>query len=83
MKDYANAKVVDGRNSEHPEDRKVAYALQQLEGVRIIKAGFIEGEKEGGLAIDYEECNGDKRRLVLGYNELGEWVKFHKRMDRK
>ena len=40
------------------------------------KFSVIQDEVEGGLAFDYEK-DGVSYRLVLGYNELGEWVKYN------
>jgi len=74
LKDYATEEIVK-RNGD-TEERKVSDALAHLIGSKIIGAGFIDKETEGGLVIDYELENA-KHRLVLGYNELGEWVKFH------
>ena len=65
-----------------PADNKVSKALEQMIGARIVDAGFIRSCGEGGLTIDFDQpvkcCTGvvKKMRLVLGYNDLGEWVKF-------
>lgn len=56
------------------ERKAVDKALAEMVGAKITDAGFIAGETEGGLAFDFEK-QGQKRRLVLGYNELGEWIK--------
>lgn len=74
MKDYATEKIV--KRYKDPEEQNVSDAIAHLIGSKIVGAGFIDKEMEGGLVIDYELENA-KHRLVLGYNELGEWVKFH------
>ena len=61
-------------------DMAVSEALKQMVGAKIIDAGFFEklpGKvMEGGLAFDYEKDSITKR-IVFGYNELGEWIESH------
>ena len=74
-KNFEVAKIIKklGENADSNEV-EVINALKEMIGSKIVNAGFIE-ETEGRIAIDFEK---DKKtmRLVLGYNELGEWVKF-------
>ena len=60
-----------------PSDDKVSKAVEDMIGAKIVDSGFIKEVNEGGLAFDYVK-EGEKvvKRLVLGYNELGEWVKY-------
>lgn len=52
-------------------------SLSQLEGAKIIAAGFPERyDGEGGFAIDFQHEGKSVQRLVLGYTELGEWIAF-------
>lgn len=57
-----------------PEFVEICEALRSMVGATIVNAGFIPGGREGGMAFDFDK-NGKKMRLVIGYNELGEWVK--------
>ena len=75
-------KLKYGRDGNDPEDMEVAKALEQMVGSKIIEAGFAEGEKEGGLAFDYEH-GGVVKRIVFGYNELGEWIQSHEIIEKK
>lgn len=51
--------------------------LQALVGARVVAVGFHAGisEKDGeaGIAFDYEKA-GQPHRVILGYNEIGEWI---------
>ena len=58
-----------------PPDDAASKALEQMIGYTIVNAGFVKTCKEGGLTFDFNK-NGTKMRLVLGYNDLGEWVEF-------
>ena len=58
-----------------PASDEVSVALEQMIGATILDAGFIETCHEGGLALDFVK-DGRKMRLVLGYNDLGEWIGF-------
>ena len=55
-------------------DAEVLKVLKQMIGATITDAGFIK-EAEGGLTIDFVKDN-KKMRFVMGYNDLGEWVKY-------
>ncbi len=56
------------------ERNDVAQALSQMIGATIVDAGFV-GASEGGLTFDFvKKSDGKKYRLVIGYNDLGEWV---------
>lgn len=57
-------------------DKSVAKALHDLNGSEVIKAGFIPKHGEGGLTIDYKK-SGTEKRLVIGYNELGDWIDYY------
>ena len=57
-----------GRKSEYPE-------FQDLLGAKILDIGFHPKSEEGGFGIDYEKY-GIKKRIVLGFTELGMWVQF-------
>ena len=54
------------------------HSLKELKDSTIVSVGFIPKESEGGFTIDYK-LKGEKKikRLVLGYTELGTWIKFH------
>lgn len=58
----------------HPESIALCKALLEMVGSTILDAGFIKKEYEGGMAFDFDK-NGKKMRLVIGYNELGQWIK--------
>jgi len=61
-----------------PPDDSVSKALERLIGAKIVDIGFLNSLREGGLAIDYNNgVPGTVYRLVLGYNELGEWVELN------
>jgi len=64
-------------SSPNKESNDVAKALSQMIGATIVDAGFI-GASEGGLTFDFikksDAGSGKKYRLVIGYNDLGEWV---------
>jgi hypothetical protein len=50
--------------------------LEDLVGATVVDVGMTMARRvEGGLAIDYEK-DGEKRRVVLGYTELGEWIHY-------
>ena len=66
--------VSESKPGAHPELVEVCKALQSMIGATIFDAGFITGEREGGMAFDFNK-DGKEMRLVIGYNELGEWVK--------
>ena len=53
----------------------VHMSLASMIGSRIVAAGYVPGEPEGGLGFDYVK-RGRTYRLVLGYNDLGTWVKY-------
>jgi len=78
-KDYKIGKIKSKTSDLDNGSVEVHYALKELIGANIINTGFItfDGERdtEGGLAIDFEK-KGKKMRLVLGYNELGEWLYY-------
>jgi hypothetical protein len=65
---------LSGPNKERNDLSKV---LSQMIGSTIVDAGFVE-VNEGGLTFDFVKKSdtgpGKKYRLVVGYNELGEWV---------
>lgn len=73
--DLKNKELIKSR-SDSEEDREMSLALNDLIGCEIIDTGFIGEIREGGLTIDYIK-EGQKKRLVLGYNDLGEWVWFN------
>ncbi len=50
-------------------------SMDDLIGANIINIGFVNNI-EGGLTFDYIK-DGDRKRLVLGYNDLGEWIQWH------
>ena len=58
-----------------PPDDVVSIALKKTVGATITDAGFLDGSREGGLTLDYDK-DGVEMRLVLGYNDLGEWVEW-------
>ena len=58
-----------------PPDDEASKALEKMIGATIVDVGFVKTCKEGGLTFDFDK-DGKKKRLVLGYNELGEWVEF-------
>jgi len=80
VKDYSKEDLVIGKERfgvEHPlESLQVDKALRNMIDSEIKNVGFIKGELEGGLTFDYNK-DGNIFRLVLGYNELGEWVIYH------
>lgn len=47
-----------------------------LQGAKILDAGFHPKCPEGGFTIDYEK-EGEKKRVVYGYNELGLWKEWN------
>lgn len=53
----------------------------ELIGANILNVGFVKGT-EGGIAFDYIK-NGEtkKKRICVGYNELGEWIEFIKEIN--
>ena len=61
-------------SSPSKERNDVAQALSQMIGATIVDAGFV-GASEGGLTFDFvKKSDGKKYRLVIGYNDLGEWI---------
>jgi len=61
-------------SSPNKESNDVAKALSQMIGATIVDAGFV-GASEGGLTFDFvKKSDGKKYRLVIGYNDLGEWI---------
>jgi len=61
-------------SSPNKERNDVAKALSQMIGATIVDAGFV-GASEGGLTFDFvKKSDGKRYRLVIGYNDLGEWV---------
>lgn len=42
----------------------------------ILDVGITE-KVDGGLTIDYIDEAIEARRIVIGYNDLGEWVESH------
>ena len=46
--------------------------FSSLIGATIQNVGFHPKAQEGGLTIDYSK-DGEDRRIVLGFNELGLW----------
>jgi len=68
-------KELIGRSGGYSESTQVNSVLNKMIGSEIINAGFVEGISEGGMAFDFKK-NGIVRRVVFGYNELGEWIYF-------
>lgn len=56
--------------------------LDSLVGATVLDVGFHPLMDEGGLTIDYSK-DGEIRRIVLGYTELGLWVEYDGPMDLK
>lgn len=52
------------------------FNLSELEDAKILRIGVHPLAQEGGFSIDYEK-SGEKKRLVLGYTELGTWIEWH------
>ena len=63
-----------GQVGANPSD-DVSKAVEKMIGATIVDAGFVQTCREGGLAFDFDK-DGKKMRLVIGYNDLGEWVEF-------
>lgn len=57
----------------HP---RVTLDFSYLTGAIIEDVGFHPESPEGGFTIDYEK-NGEKRRVVFGFNELGLWKEWN------
>jgi hypothetical protein len=55
--------------------------LQELVGAKVVGIGMTRAWVEGGLTIDYER-DGEKKRVVLGYTDLGEWVHYQGPADK-
>lgn len=68
----------DEKRSAYPASNEVSVAVEQMIGGTIVDAGFDNSMigSEGGLAFDYEK-DGIKKRIIFGYNDLGEWIQFH------
>lgn len=47
--------------------------FSDLIGATINRIGFHPEVREGGLTIDYEKKS-VKKRIILGYNDLGTWI---------
>ena len=76
-KKHAKASIYRGMRGgigADPDD-SVSKALEKMVGATIVDAGFVKTCGEGGLTFDFDK-DGEKMRLVLGYNELGEWIEF-------
>lgn len=54
--------------------------LSDLKNAHINEIGFHPEAKEGGLTFDYEK-DGIKKRIILGYNELGTWIEWQGHRD--
>ena len=55
------------------EYNEVIDVLDDMVGATVINTGFAEEYREGGMGFEYEK-DGVKKRVVFGYNELGEWI---------
>ncbi len=62
-------KYWEGKLNDRGED------FSNLIGAEIVQVGFHPQVREGGLTIEYLK-DGQKNRLVLGYNELGLWKEW-------
>lgn len=49
--------------------------LKKLIGRKIVDVGFYP-DIEGGLTLEYQD-EGDIKRIILGFTELGMWVHWH------
>lgn len=72
----AKIKASPGQLSNHSTG-KLIDVLNKTIGAKIINAGFIEENVEGGITIDYQHDNKKAMRLVIGYTDLGEWVEYN------
>lgn len=68
----------DNRRGEHSPE------LEALWGSKILRIGWppeldLSG---GGLAIEYENADGQRRTLLLAFSELGLWVEKQERARR-
>ena len=60
--------------------------LSDLVGSTVIEVGFLESVSQGGLTIDYNQIIDGKtirKRVVLGYTDLGEWIEWQGIRDEK
>lgn len=58
-------------------NKKMQKILKEMEGSTIISTGFVSNI-EGGMTFDYQKRGEPEiRRVVFGYNDLGEWVEWH------
>jgi len=55
-------------------------AMADLHGASILNMGFHPDAREGGLTIDYLK-DGEKKRIVLGFNELGMWPYWQGKLE--
>lgn len=50
---------------------------RRMVGARVLAVGFHpKAREEGGFAIDFQHEGRAPERLVLGYNDLGEWEEY-------
>lgn len=75
--DYEGLTVVSALpvSAYYPSGAEDVFA--RLRGARIVQIGGAaeHGVDGGGLIIDYIS-DGDKRRVVFAFNELGMWVEY-------
>jgi len=77
-KKYAVADLAHVPNGLFPSDLDIEFKLlSELHGATIKEVGWITGEIEGGFCIDYQHDDSPVKRIVLGYNDLGVWIKWH------
>lgn len=52
-------------------------AFKDLIGATVVDIGVFPDTSEGGLSVDYLKPGESKvRRIVFGYNDLGEWLEW-------
>ena len=77
MKDVKLGELKRERKENDWQYNGVVKVLEEMIGATILDNGFVEEYREGGMGFEYEK-DGVKKRVIFGYNELGEWVVEHK-----
>jgi len=80
---FAKAEIYRGKRGQVGAESsdEISKAVEQMVGSTVVDAGFVRDVQEGGLAFDFDKRGKvagsvERMRLVIGYNDLGEWVEY-------